>query len=535
MRIRDRRHSAASAWTILGVDACLTLLATPAGGLPAEEARRRLVESGPNELAEERGPSPLGILVRQFASPLIYILIFAALVTAATAEYVDTAVIAVVLIFNAIVGFSQEYRAERSMAALRRLATTRARVLRDSEEREVDAREIVPGDLVLVEAGAKAPADCRIVHAVSLEADESLLTGESTTVAKHAEAIVGDAPPGEWANMLFMGTVITRGRCRALVVATGDDTQLGMVAGSVGGIERLRAPLQQRMDRFARVIGAAVVVLFVLGFSAGMATGESPHQLFLTLVALAVSAVPEGLPIVITVALAIGLGRMARRHVIIRRLPAVETLGSCTVIASDKTGTLTENRMTVVRIYAGDRSYDVTGAGYEVSGEIREDGERIHLEAWSAPYVTLLAGALCNDADIVPGDAEFVVRGDPTEIALLVSAAKAGLFKDEVEDRYPRVAEIPFDAERRYAATFHRSDGRTLVFVKGAPEDVLAMCTDASGETALDRDRVLHEARVLADHGLRVLATAWRTDDVDAGGPLEHRLADLRFAGMQAM
>jgi magnesium-transporting ATPase (P-type) len=533
-RTRDRGGTAA-AWSLLGVDDCLTLLSASAGGLSAAEAGRRLADVGPNELAQERGPNLAVLVVRQFASPLIYILILAALVTAATGEYVDASVIGVVLVFNAIVGFSQEHRAERSMAALRRMMSTQARVFRDGDEREVDAREVVPGDVVLVEAGAKAPADCRVVHAVSLEADESLLTGESATVGKHAEPLAGEGSVDELTNMLFMGTVITHGRGRALVVATGEDTRLGMVAGSISGIDRLRAPLQQRMDRFARVIGLAVIVLFALGFSAGLATGESPHQLFLTLVALAVSAVPEGLPIVITVALAIGLGRMARRNVIIRRLAAVETLGSCTVIASDKTGTLTENRMTVVQMRAGGRSYEVTGAGYEVSGEVRVDGKRIDLETWHAPYVTLLAGALCNDADIVPGEGEFVVRGDPTEIALLVSAAKAGLYKDEVEDRYPRVAEVPFDAERRYAATFHEAEGRTLVFVKGAPEEVLAMCSDASGEPMLDRDRLLHEARVLADRGLRVLAMAWRTDDVATGGPLEHRLADLTFAGMQAM
>ena len=535
MRIRDGRHSAEPAWWSLGIDECLTLLAAPVDGLSAEDAGRRLVDAGPNELADERGPSLFALFVRQFTSPLIYILIFAAVVTAAIAEYIDTAIIVVVLLFNAVVGFSQEYGAERSMAALRRLATTKARVLRDGKEHEVDAREVVPGDLVLIEAGAKVPADCRVLHAVSMETDESLLTGESATVTKQAAVIAGDAPPPEHANMLFMGTVITRGRGRALVVATGEHTQLGLVAGSVSDIGRLRAPLQQRMDRFARMIGVAVLVVFVLGFSAGVATSDAPHQLFLTLVALAVSAVPEGLPIVITVTLAIGVGRMAQRNVIIRRLPAVETLGSCTIIASDKTGTLTENRMTVTRMYAGGHSYDITGAGYEVAGEIRREGERLRLEAWDAPYVTLLAGALCNDANIVPGDGEFVVQGDPTEIALLVSAAKAGLFKDEVEDRCPREAEIPFDPERRYAATFHRCEGRALVFVKGAPEDLLPMCIAACDEPVLDRDRILHDARVLADHGLRVLAMAWRTEALDAGEPLERHLEALTFVGMQAM
>ncbi|GIU95370.1 MAG: ATPase [Gaiellaceae bacterium] len=507
-------------------------------GLAESEARRRLAVHGPNELEEVAGPSVAWLLLHQFRSPLITILLVAAAVTLLLEEYLDAAVIAAVLVLNAVIGFTQEYKAERSMEALRDLARARARVVRDGREREIDARELVPGDVVLVETGAKVPADCRILHAVALEADESLLTGESTTVVKSAQPVPAESALGDRASMLFTGTIVTRGHCRALVVETGARTELGRIAERVQEIGERETPLQRQMARFAHVVGAAILASSALGLAVGVLLGEDPHDLFLAVVALAVAAIPEGLPIVLTLVLAISVRRMASRHAIIRRLPAVETLGSCTVIGSDKTGTLTQNRMTVTRVTAGGQGFEVTGGGYEVDGEVRSlEGESPSLEEGSPLWWTLVAGALCNEATAVPAGAEFDVAGDPTEIALLVAAAKAGLYRDELEERYVRIAEIPFVSEARMAATFHAFDGRTVALVKGAPEVVLELCVDAEG-VALDRDAVRQEAERLAQEGLRVLALARRgLPDAEEARALaaEGVLDSLTFLGLQAM
>ena len=515
----------------------LDLLATGARGLSSPEAERRLQAHGPNELQEKRAVSPLAILLRQFRSPLIYILMLAAAVTIALDEYVDAGVIAAVLVFNAVVGFFQEHRAERSLEALRRLARTQARVLRDGREREVDASELVPGDIVLIEAGAKVPADCRIVHATAFEADESLLTGESVTVGKTSEPVDADAQVADRRNMLFMGTVATRGHARAVVSATGGATELGRVARSVQRIAPTETPLQQRMGRFTRLVGAWALASSVLGFVLGAIHGYELSELFRAMVALAVAALPEGLPIVLTITLAISVNRMARRGAIIRRLPAVETLGSCSVIGSDKTGTLTQNRMTVEQVFAGGERFTLTGSGYQPRGEILVGGRPALIAEGSPLELTLRAAALANEASLAERDGEADVTGDPTEIALLVAAAKAGLFRDELEDRFPRLADIPFDPERRYAATFNHHDDHTLVFVKGAPEQVLEMCVNAAGVERLERERVLEAAHEMASDGLRVLAMAYR--DL---GPLppgtdavrEHP-AELTFLGLQGM
>jgi magnesium-transporting ATPase (P-type) len=534
--MHDPRRGA-PVWAVPAAE-LLALLDVGDGGLTDDEALRRLAEHGPNELAEVKGPSVAWLLLHQFRSPLITILLVAAAVTVLLEEYIDAAVIAAVLVLNAVIGFTQEYKAERSMEALRDLARARARVVREGREREIDARDLAPGDVVLVETGAKVPADCRILHAVALEADESLLTGESTTVSKSAEPAAEDASLGDRTSMLFTGTIVTRGHCRALVVETGVHTELGRIAESVQEIGERETPLQRQMARFAHLIGIAILGFSALGLAAGVLLGEDPHDLFLAVVALAVAAIPEGLPIVLTLVLAISVRRMASRNAIVRRLPAVETLGSCTVIGSDKTGTLTQNRMTVRRIVAGSEELDVTGGGYEVDGEVRlPEGERVALEEGSPLWWVLAAGALCNEASAVPAGEEFDVAGDPTEIALLVSAAKAGLYRDELAERYVRVAEIPFDSETRLAVTFHAFEGRTVALVKGAPEAVLRLCADSDGE-GLDRDAIHAEAERLAGEGLRVLAFARR----DLPGAEEaHALASegvvegLSFLGLQAM
>lgn len=524
-------------WWKLDTAAALEALGSTENGLTAEEARRRLQTYGRNDLPTEGGSRLLAVVVRQFLSPLIYILVVAAFVTLLLEEYIDAAIIALALVINAVVGTFQEYRAERSMEALREVASTRAHVVRDGHEHEIDARELVPGDVVIIEAGGKAPADCRLLFASSLETDESLLTGESTTVAKSVQMIPDDVSVGDRANMLIMGSVVTRGRGRALVVATGLSTQLGQIAGSVKATGKAETPLLERMERFARLIGVAVVASSILAFAAGLAVGQPSGDLFLTVVALAVAAIPEGLPIVLTVTLAIGVNRMASRNVIIRRLPAVETLGSCTVIGSDKTGTLTQNRMTVERIYAGGRNYEVTGGGYALEGEIRLDEQPVSPAEDDALRLILLAGVLNNEASISETeDDELDVQGDPTEIALLVAGAKARVWKEAASEEYPRWAEVPFDPDYRYAATFHHHGDAELTFVKGAPEEVLAMC-DSALEGELDRDEVLATARDMAAAGLRVLGFAFREEprrDRPHGEIPEHR-ARLSFIGLQGM
>jgi Ca2+-transporting ATPase len=507
-------------------------LATAEDGLTTAEATIRLARDGLNELGEQRSVSAAEVLIRQFRGPLIYLLLIAAFVTLLLGEYVDAAAITVVLVFNAAIGLVQEYRAERSMEALNRLAAARATVLRDGHELEIDAREVVAGDLLLLEAGSRVPADLRIGRAAALEADESLITGESTPAAKVDGPLDEELPVADRANMLFSGTTVTRGRCRGVVTATGQLTQLGQIAGRVGETARGETPLQRQMAQLGRVIGLLVLGIGTVGIAAGAIAGEPLDELFFTLVALAVSAIPEGLPVVFTITLAVGMRRMAARNVIIRRLPAFETLGSCDVIGSDKTGTLTENRMTVRRLYAGGVEHEVSGIGYTTQGEVLPVDASTPASD-EALRCALAAAALCNEASIVARDGEFEVRGDPTEVALLVAAAKAGLHRSDLELATPRFGEIPFDAELRFAATFHRGESGTVVYVKGAPERVIEMCSRAEGMEELDAQALLGEADRMAAGGLRVLATAQAQLQTDE--PSEGALHDLTFLGLAGM
>jgi Ca2+-transporting ATPase len=521
-------------WTLSGADS-LRVLGVDEHGIGSDEALARRALHGPNELHEEQRTSQFAVFARQFQSPLIYILLAATVLTIVLQEWIDAGVIAFVLVLNAVIGFVQESRAERSAEALRKLSVTHARVLRDGHEREVDAAELVPGDVILLEAGSRVPADCRVLHCAAFEVDESLLTGESTTVSKHVEPLPTEAALADRANLVFMGSVVTRGRARCLVVATGTATQLGAIAGSVHGIARVETPIQRRIAQFARIVGVAVLAAGLLGLTAGLIAGEPLEELLLLIVALGVAAIPEGLPIVLTVTLAIGVSRMASRNVVVRRLAAVETLGSCTVIGSDKTGTLTQNRMVVQQIDVDGELFHVTGEGYELGGAITRDGRAVNLDQEAGLKLTLLAGALCNDAGLVESDGELDVHGDPTEIALLVSAARAGLYKDELEERYPRKAEIPFDSELRYAATVNECDGHDRLFVKGAPEAVLTMCESAQRGT-LDERRVLDAAERMAGEGMRVLAMAYREQaDAHVLDSLHQATRSLTFLGLQGM
>jgi calcium-translocating P-type ATPase len=523
-QVRER-----SLWHALDRAEVESYLQTGEHGLSQAEAGRRLERYGPNQLEEEPPPSALEVLLRQFKSPLIYILLIAATVTILLGEYVDAGVIGAVLVLNAAIGFTQERRAEASVRALMRLAAPQAHVIREGREREIESRELVPGDLVLLESGTRVSADLRLVRTTNLSIDESLLTGESVPVGKRSVAQEEHAQLADRKSMAYMGSVVSSGRGRGYVVSTGDRTELGKVAESVREEEEPKTPLQRRMDRFARIVGVVVAVSSVVAIGVGVLIGESPQDMFLVGVALAVAAVPEGLPVVFTITLALGVHRMAKRNAIIRRLPAVETLGSTSTIGSDKTGTLTENRMTVEEVWSAGRTFAVMNG----VGNPAHESHPLHL--------TLLGGVLTNEAEIHPSDEEedgYETHGDPTEAALLVSAARMGVDPREARGLYELYADSPFESERRYSASVRERDGDYLLFVKGAPERVLGMSEYAiadEGTTELDGEAVHRAAQEMAAGGLRVLAVAYKElreppDPEEVPEP-----EGLTFLGLQGM
>lgn len=523
-------------WASPATEVLAHLNSTPSG-LTTDEAANRIERFGRNELEPDAGPTLLKQIVSQFRSPLIYILMVAAAVSVALEQWNDAGVISAVLVINAIVGSIQEYRAERSLRALQQLTQIRSRVLRGGQERQIDAAELVPGDVVLFASGARVPADCRLLQEAGLQTDESILTGESTPVSKVEAVLPSGTALADRRNMLFAGTAVASGRAQAVVTATAAATEIGQIAEAVREIGISVTPLQRRMAGLARLIAAAALIIVAVSFVVGIAIGDEPDTLFLTLVALIVSAVPEGLPIVLTITLAVAVRRMVRRQVVIRQLPAVETLGSCTVIGSDKTGTLTQNRMTVQAIYAGRRQFMLSGAGHDLEGTFDEDGRRVDPQEDAVLRRTLTAAALCNDAEIAVESGEVLVEGDPTEVALLISAAKAGLRRADLDARYPRWGEVPFESARRYAATFHHDGDRSVVFVKGAPETVAALCTAEPGFEDFDRAAALAAADDLARTGRRVLAMASGTIAASPGesDTLPATLSGLTFLGLQAM
>jgi len=477
-------------------------------GLSASEAKRRLAKFGPNSLPHQPPPSWWQILLRQFQSPLIYILVAAAIVALVTGDFKDAGFIAAVLAINAGIGGYQEWRAEQSSRALQKLLHIRASVIRDGGVREIDAEEVVPGDVVWLESGNRVPADLRLLHAHGLEIDESLLTGESLAVRKDPTWKGEERTPvADRLNLAYAASIVVRGRGKGIVVATGTNTMVGQLAEDVLGTVGGKPPLLERMERFAHTIAyvvlAAVVVVSVLGI---VIHGHTLQEMFMFGVALAVSAIPEGLPAALTVALAIATTRMARRGVIVRRLAAVEGLGSCTLIASDKTGTLTRNELTVCDVRLPDGTdVEVRGAGFAPHGEVLRDGKQVQGSDDDHLLSLIRVAVLCNEADLHRRDGEWVWRGDPTDIALLSLGHKLGVEREKLLDRLPQINEIPFEPEHQFAATFHTVDGGMRVFVKGAPERVLAMC-DWSGN---DRQGELQQLAVsMAEQGYRVLALA---------------------------
>lgn len=503
-----------------GIDECFRILAGTAAGLTSDEAARRLAEHGANVLLPPPPRSPLVRFLRHFHNVLIYILIVAALVTAGLGHWVDTGVILAVVLVNAFVGFIQEGRAEEAMAAIRSMLAPHASVLRGGARINVDAADLVPGDVVLLEAGDKVPADLRLFEARALRVQEAILTGESVAVEKATTPVALDAALGDRSSMAFSGTLIAAGTGRGVVVATGAGTEIGRISRLLGSVEVLTTPLVEQMDRFARWLTVLILLLSAALLVFGYIVEHIPFaDQFMVVIGLAVAAIPEGLPAVLTITLSVGVQAMARRNAIVRRLPAIETIGAVSVICTDKTGTLTLNEMMVVTAVTSAGQIEVEGEGYAPEGAIVPTPSPGMLDDLAR------AAHLCNDAALLEVDGRWHVAGDPMEGALLAFAAKAGA--DTAG--WTRCDEIPFDAAHRYMAVIARSpDGRRLVLVKGAPERVLAMCMDqagAGGVEPFDPPFWNDEAHRIASHGQRVLALAMMRG---AGGD---RLGEVRLDG----
>jgi Ca2+-transporting ATPase len=494
------------------------LRSTPAG-LTREEASRRLTEHGPNELEAGHRVSALSVLLEQFKNALIIILVIATALSAFLGHEVEAMAIAVIVLFAVVLGFIQEYRAERALEALRNMTAPMATVLRDGQATEVRAREVVPGDVMILGAGDRIAADGRLLEVVSLQTQEAALTGESLPVEKQVLALADpDLPPGDRRNIVFAGTAATYGRGRAIVTATGMKTEFGMIAKLLQTVKTGRTPLQENLDRLGQVLARVSFAVVAVIIALGLFRGQPFVDMLVFGIALAVAVVPEALPAVVTVSLALGVQRLVKRRALIRQLPAVETLGSTSVICSDKTGTLTRDEMTARRIYVAGSFIDVTGAGYEPRGEFSLKGAVI--DGFEPLEELLSAAALASDAEVVHVDSDegWRIKGDPTEGALVVAAAKAGMDKADLDARFRRVHEIPFSSETRRMTTLHSASSGILACSKGAPEIILDSCISirtSDGETPLDstgRSQVLEAAHAMAGEALRVLAVASRRD-----------------------
>ncbi len=506
-------------------------------GLTPDEAARRLMEYGPNELQAVHRVSPWALLLEQFKNVLILILLLAVGLSAMLGHSVEAVVIGIIVLFAVLLGFVQEYQAERAIEALRQMAAPTATVLRAGEEQDIAASELVPGDIILLGTGDKVPADARLIESVNLRIEESALTGESLPVEKHIAALesVGLAV-ADRKNMVYAGTAATYGRGQALVIATGMQTEFGKIAQLLQTIESGKTPLQQNLDRVGQVLARAALVIVAIIIALGLLRGQPFLEMLIFGIALAVAVVPEALPAVVTISLAIGVQRMVKRHALIRRLPAVETLGSVSVIGSDKTGTLTKDEMTVRSIFTAGQMLEVSGAGYEPRGEFSQNGSTV--EPSEAVLTLLRAATLSSDAHLVFSEAErsWQLKGDPTEGALIVAAAKAGLRKVELDQEFPRVHEIPFTSESKRMTTLHTVNGDVMAYAKGAPEIILDSCTrqwTEAGELQLDdssRQTILDIAQHLAGKALRVLAVACKS-----AATAENAEQEMTFLGLIGM
>ena len=517
-----------------------TLLNTDADkGLSPFEAKHRLEKYGPNSVTMKKQKGPLMRFLLQFHQPLIYILMAAGAVTFFLQEWVDSSVIFGVVIINAMIGFVQESKAESAIESLKKMMTTQTTVLRDGKWQEIDAVELVIGDIVQLASGNKVPADVRLLRCRDLQVDESALTGESIPVIKKEEVLDPETILADRRNMAYAGTLVTYGQARAVVVATGDKTETGRISELISSAADLSTPLTRKIASFSTILLIAILVLAAVTFAVGIWRGEGAVDMFMAAVALAVGAIPEGLPAAVTITLAIGVNRMAKKRAIIRKLPAVETLGSTTVICSDKTGTLTENQMTVKKIFAGDVFYDVDGNGYAPEGRLLRDGKKFTGELPPVLTQTLTAGLLCNDSRLIQEEGQWRIEGDPTEGAVITVAGKAGLSPERAGAEMPRLDEIPFESERQFMATLHRVKDRTnIIYIKGAVEKILDFCADGldrdGGRAAVNKDDLFARVDAMAREGLRVLALACKEID-KKNLDVEDCLSGLTFLGLQGM
>jgi P-type Ca2+ transporter type 2C len=556
-----------SAWHALQIDEILHKFETLyESGLSSEEAHRRLEIYGPNTLAEAPPTTFWQMLWEQFNNFVVMLLIVAAVISALLGDWIEAAAIMAIVVLNAGLGVIQERRAEQSLAALRKLAAPEAHILRDGSRQTVPASELVPGDLVLLEAGNFVPADIRLLEAVNLRVEEAALTGESVPVQKDAAAVLEtDIPLGDRKNTAFMGTLVNYGRGRGVVVATGMYTQIGIIAEMIQAVQNEPTPLQRRLEQLGKTLGWAALAVCALVFLVGWLQGSNPLDMFIVAVSLAIAAVPEGLPAVVTISLALGMREMIKRHALIRRLSSVETLGSATTICSDKTGTLTQNEMTVTRVWADGEFVLVTGNGYDPTGEFRVENQAADLTGFPAILTTLWVAALNNDADLeiagsTDGKNAYRMVGDPTEGALIIAAAKAGASSRDLNMAYPRIQEIPFDSNRKLMTTIHalvdlrdedispfteergKPDGYVIT-VKGAPDLVLEHCTkyQRMDDYAFPLDdgqrmRILHANDTMTQDALRVLGTAYRlVPDMPGEITAESLETDLTFVGLVGM
>jgi len=503
-------------------------LKTTEKGLSKSEASRRLQEYGRNIIEKKQEISPFKIFLGQFASPLVWILMVAIVISLIVGHMEDAIVIGIILIVNAILGFIQEFRAEKAIEALMKMASLKAVVLRDGKETSVDAGDIVPGDIVILEEGEKIPADARVLDSIELNTQEAALTGESLPVKKVTEKFASMTGVADRKNMVYSGTVVTSGRGIAVVTGTGMNTELGKIAHMIQTAETKMTPLQKKLKRLAKVLGALTLLVCFIVFITGVVKGGSILEFLIAAVSLAVAAIPEGLTIVVTISMAIGVQKMAKKNALIRKLPSVETLGCTTVICSDKTGTLTHNQMTVKMAYVDDEIIEVTGSGYKPEGRFSSKPKSLNL--------LLRIGALCNNAKLDNNTYEII--GDPTEGALIVSARKGGLDEELMSIKHRRLEEIPFSSERKIMTTIHKDKTKKVAYIKGAPDVVLGRCTHIHiGDkvkklTKEDRDKILKKNEYFADSALRVLGFAYR--DVNGANKKDVE-KNLVFVGLQAM
>ena len=523
----------------------LRLQVDPNTGLTEAEVSKRLELYGPNKLEEGKKESLLVKFLNQFKDFMTLILVAAAVISGFMGDWVEAIVIIAIVIVNAILGVYQEGQAEKAVEALQKMASPQARVLRGGKQSMVDSAKLVPGDIVLLEAGDIVPADIRLLESTNLKAEEASLTGESVPVEKDAKFVAsGKLGIGDRENSLFSATSITYGRGRGIIAATGSETEIGRIAGRIQSIEEEETPLQKNLNQLGKTLGILVLAICAIVFIVGIIRGGNVLDMFISAVALAVAAIPEGLNVVTTIVLALGMQRMAERNAIVKKLLAVETLGSVDVICSDKTGTLTQNEMTVTRLYTGNDIYEVSGVGYAPNGDISLNGERIDGTFNAVTTRLFEIGTLCNDADLQKkADGVYSILGDPTEGAMLTVSGKAGYTEDALQATYPKTGELPFDSERKMMSVFHKGfpEAEVLSLTKGAPDIILNRCVSemtVDGEvelTAARREQILTANTAMAMTALRVLAFAYRKHDSDSESNSAEAEKDMTFVGLMGM